>query len=271
MLTKSTTTPTEIGGLSNRLYTLDQLLTTSKTLLKEQSQLSTAIQTTTNRATSDLSILPDLCESHSRQLSLMVENLLKIQDINKRCLKAKEELINNLLARLKWVVYIQKSINEVNLKLSVYSENLKKFRNMKLIIKQVANCEKVFSSCLAELKRRNTFEKLYNEQLQIYKQKFTKIFDQEKSSRKTFTSKFSQHFLFNTLFEDLALDNVPSDFSGGFDDVGRNCALLDDNNEPLFDGEMDVTMEHEKELKELEERHRKEVLELGESYEKEIW
>src|ERR1700743_764675 len=117
----------EIGGLSNRLFTLDPLFTTSNSLLSSTTVLHSSLSTTTNRAAqlSDVSILPDLHSSHLKSLSVSIDNLKKITDINKRCMKAKEELVANLLTRLKWVIFVQKQISELNLKLSVYSEALK--------------------------------------------------------------------------------------------------------------------------------------------------
>lgn len=49
----------------------------------------------------DASILPDLCDSHRKQLEFMLENHQNLRDIRRRCTKAKEELSTNLYHRLK--------------------------------------------------------------------------------------------------------------------------------------------------------------------------
>jgi len=49
----------------------------------------------------DVSVLPDLCTSHRRQLSLMLKNHQSLQDIHRRCAAAKDELSANLHARLR--------------------------------------------------------------------------------------------------------------------------------------------------------------------------
>ena len=74
--------------------------------MKEQNELSNSLNTTTARyqQLSDPSILSDLLNSHLKQLQVMLENLNKCEDIRRRCIKAKEELINNLNIRLKWVL-----------------------------------------------------------------------------------------------------------------------------------------------------------------------
>jgi len=46
-------------------------------------------------------VLPDLCTSHRRQLSVMLKNHHSLQDIHRRCAAAKDELSANLHARLR--------------------------------------------------------------------------------------------------------------------------------------------------------------------------
>lgn len=50
----------------------------------------------------DTSVLPDLCLSHTNQLMIMLNNHQKLVDIKKKCTTAKQELANNLQARLKY-------------------------------------------------------------------------------------------------------------------------------------------------------------------------
>jgi len=49
----------------------------------------------------DVSVLPDLCTSHRRQLGVMLKNHQSLQDIHRRCAAAKAELSANLHARLR--------------------------------------------------------------------------------------------------------------------------------------------------------------------------
>lgn len=62
-----------------------------------------AFQQNSNRASNlgDVSILPDLCASHRRQLLVMLKNHQKIQDIRRRIIMAKKELIKNIYVRMK--------------------------------------------------------------------------------------------------------------------------------------------------------------------------
>jgi len=54
----------------------------------------------------DVSVLPDLCTSHRRQLSLMLKNHQSLQDIHRRCAAAKLELSANLHARLRYIAFV---------------------------------------------------------------------------------------------------------------------------------------------------------------------
>ena len=53
------------------------------------------------RGLKDPSVLPDLCQSHRRQLQVMLKNHNNLRDIRRRCTAAKEELSVNLHTRLR--------------------------------------------------------------------------------------------------------------------------------------------------------------------------
>ena len=55
------------------------------------------------RNLADPSILPDLCNSHKRQLLVMLRNHQSLRDIHGRCTRAKEELSHNLHTRLRYI------------------------------------------------------------------------------------------------------------------------------------------------------------------------
>lgn len=48
-------------------------------------------------------ILPDLCQSHRRQLLVMLKTHQQLRDMRRRCADAKEELSYNLHTRLRCV------------------------------------------------------------------------------------------------------------------------------------------------------------------------
>ena len=55
------------------------------------------------RNLADVSVLPDLCNSHRHQLVVMLKNHQSLHDIRRRCMLAKEELSINLHTRLRLV------------------------------------------------------------------------------------------------------------------------------------------------------------------------
>lgn len=110
----------EIRGLEERLSGLENLMFSNKKYVQEQEELSIVFtnfycwafclkfslqafsqnQQRVNKL-GDASILPDLCNSHGRQLSVMLKNHQNLRDIRRRCFRAKEELSVNLYQRLK--------------------------------------------------------------------------------------------------------------------------------------------------------------------------
>ncbi|XP_035702488.1 RB1-inducible coiled-coil protein 1 isoform X2 [Folsomia candida] len=267
----------QIKGLSHRLYSLDQLLLASRSTIGDSTTLCASLLATTQRATSlaDNNILPTLSESHLKQLHAMVENLLKIQDINKRCSKAKEELLGNLNTRLKWVIFVQKQISELNLKLSVYSEALRKFKNLKSVIKQVDIASSVFASCVDEVARRRNFETKYNRDLIKVQLNLKQDFQHEREQRKSFHGKFKNHFLYNTLFEKLGSENGSEFWWEGFDpeseEFKKMVAMEIEQNLENVAMETDKLKECQEKIQNLNEEHAREILELRENYEKRIW
>lgn len=92
-----------IKGLEDRLCGLESLMLEAKITVKEQNELAQGFQQNQQRVNNlgDASILPDLCASHGRQLSVMFDNHKKLRNKRTRIYKAKVELRSNLLQRLR--------------------------------------------------------------------------------------------------------------------------------------------------------------------------
>jgi RB1-inducible coiled-coil protein 1 len=155
----------EIKGLEERLFGLDQLLTESKKLVQEQYDLSQAFMQNQNRASDlkDSSIFPDLCQSHQHQLLVMQRNHTQLEDIRRRCVKAKEELSTNLHQRLKWVMYVQRSLFDSSNKVTIYGERLKRVCCQIQILEQIMDSKEVYLDCVKEVWRRRRFADAYLE------------------------------------------------------------------------------------------------------------
>lgn len=94
----------EVKGLGDRLSGLELMMLELRRIEKEQTDLTQSFQQNQMRAGSlgDTSILPDLCATHRSQLLVMLDNQRKMRDYRRRCIKAKEELNDNLSQRLRY-------------------------------------------------------------------------------------------------------------------------------------------------------------------------
>lgn len=146
-------------GLTQRLEQLDELMCDAKKMVQEQRELSTAFQQNQVRANNlgDASILPDLCMSHSNHLTVMLQNHNKLLDIEKRIMKAKEELGENLNKRLRYVVHIQNSISDLDSKLLFHHRCFRRLKHHLVIIKQIHEAPSIYMTAVTEVVRRRVF------------------------------------------------------------------------------------------------------------------
>lgn len=149
----------EIKGLKSRLEGLDRLLFDAKVKVQDQNELATAFQQNQIRASNlgDASILPDLCESHSSQLNVMLNNHLDIRDIRRRIATAKEELGANLISRLKYIVQIENRMSELDNQLLFNHRCLKRIQRHLVIIEQIHQAPTVYVTAVTEVVRRKQF------------------------------------------------------------------------------------------------------------------
>lgn len=153
----------EVKGIGDRLFGLDQLLSSAKRHVQEQADLSQSFQQNQARAGNlgDASILPDLCSSHRKQLVVMLHNHQNICDIRRRCAKAKAELSENIQYRLKWIMFIESSILELNQKLIIHSANIKRLRKQFDILRQIHLAPMIYVTSVAEVVRRRAFSQAF--------------------------------------------------------------------------------------------------------------
>lgn len=149
----------EVRGLTQRLEQLDELMCDAKKMVQEQKELSTAFQQNQTRASNlgDTSILPDLCMSHSNHLTVMLQNHNKLLDIEKRIMKAKEELGENLNKRLKYVVHIQNVVSDLDSKLLFHHRCFRRLKHHMVIIEQIHKAPSVYVTAVTEVVRRKIF------------------------------------------------------------------------------------------------------------------
>lgn len=202
----------EIKGLGERLFALEQLMMQTKKLVQEQGELAQGFLQNQNRAShlGDASVLPDLCNSHRRQLLVMLQNHNQLRDIRRRCTKAKEELSVNIYHRLKWIMYVENKMVEVGNKLIIYHESLKRLRRHLEVLQQIHLAPQMYISAVVEVVRRRTFSQAFLVWASNLACQLLTVHSEELARRREFQSKFDGHFL-NTLFP--GLEDTPPPFA----------------------------------------------------------
>ncbi|XP_076647579.1 autophagy-related 17 isoform X3 [Halictus rubicundus] len=202
----------EIKGLGERLFALEQLMQQTKKLVQEQGELAQGFLQNQSRASNlgDASVLPDLCTSHRRQLLVMLQNHNQLRDIRRRCTKAKEELSVNIYHRLKWIMYVENKMMEVDSKLMMYNESLKRLRRHLEVLQQIHLAPQMYMNAVAEVVRRRTFSQAFLVWASNLACQLLTVHSEELARRREFQSKFDGHFL-NTLFP--GLEDTPPPFA----------------------------------------------------------
>lgn len=202
----------EIKGLGERLFALEQLMAQTKKLVHEQSELAQGFVQNQTRANhlGDASVLPDLCTSHRRQLMVMLQNHNHLRDIRRRCTKAKEELSVNIYHRLKWIMYVENKMMEVDNKLVMYHESLKRVKKYLGILQQIHLAPEMYMSAVAEVVRRRTFSQAFLVWASNLACQLLTVHSEEIARRREFQGKFEGHFL-NNLFP--GLEDTPPPFA----------------------------------------------------------
>ncbi|XP_021350937.1 RB1-inducible coiled-coil protein 1-like [Mizuhopecten yessoensis] len=209
----------EVKGLEDRLYGLDQMMSVARRLVQEQSDMAQGFIQNQNRVSNlrDKSILPDLCSSHKKQLLVMVNNHKMLRDKKKKCKMAKEELAVNLHTRLRWVMWVEKMICDVDGKLMIYHENLKRLRKRLDILRQIYEAPRVYAQLVVEVVRRKKFASFFTKWAVTVADDYNSVHSEEVKRRQTFQSEVGHHFL-QTLFQGLedvpvtVISKTPSDF-----------------------------------------------------------
>ncbi|XP_043502024.1 LOW QUALITY PROTEIN: RB1-inducible coiled-coil protein 1 [Polistes fuscatus] len=202
----------EIKGLGERLFALENLLAQSRKFVVDQSELAQGFLQNEKRAShiGDASVLPDLCTSHRNQLAVMLSNHNQLRDIRRRCTKAKEELSGNIHVRLKWVMYVENKMMEVDSKLVMYHESLKRLRRHLEVLQQIHLAPQMYMNAVAEVVRRRTFSQSFLVWASNLACQLLTAHTEEMARRREFQNKFEGHFL-NTLFP--GLDDTPPPFA----------------------------------------------------------
>lgn len=204
----------EIRGLEERLYGLEKLMCEAKKYSSDQTDLSNALYQNQQRASNltqrDVSIIPDLCKSHRTQLQLMLKNHQLLRDIRRRCVQAKKELSDNLHQRLRWIMFVEKKLSDVDAKMLIYRESIRRLKKHLEMIQQVHIAPRLYISAVVEVVRRKYFSSAFLQWANQLAQKASLFQRGEVSSRNEFNTHINNHFV-RTLFP--GLEDLPPPFA----------------------------------------------------------
>lgn len=202
----------KIKKIEERLYQLDELLVKAKKIVNDTNGLTNAFIQNQNSAgnVQDNSIFADLCTSHQAQLKIILQNLIELNGIKNRYLKAKHELIYNLHAKLKTIIMLESDLSSTNQALIICAENLRKLLKNLQVLNQIHLTPKVYFLSINEILRRNLFTKRFGSWSGSLNTKCHEIYEKETGLRAQFQEQVSNHFL-TMLFSGLN-DEFPQFF-----------------------------------------------------------
>ncbi|XP_022248429.1 RB1-inducible coiled-coil protein 1-like isoform X2 [Limulus polyphemus] len=202
----------EVKGLEARLYGLEKLMFEAQRIVREQNDLAQAFVQNQTRASNigDTSILPDLCTCHSKQLQLMLKNHVQLEGILQRCMDAKKELSSNLHIRLGWIMYVEGKISDLDNKLSIYHEHLKRLKCHLDVVEQIHLTPQVYIAAVVEVVRRREFSTAFMQWANSLSEHSVHEYEVEVTTRKAFNEKIANHFL-QSLFP--GMEDLPPPFA----------------------------------------------------------
>lgn len=189
----------KIGLLEERFFGLEKLMMDARRVVEDQNQLASSFQNHRESFSKakDNTVLPDLSKSHKPQLELMLSNHKKICDYRSRCVRAKQELSENLLGRLKWIVYIEQKISDLDGRLMIYKENLMRLQRHLEVANQVHKSPGLYLEAVVEASRRRRFSRQYLHWANSIARISKEIHEREMNNRREFDAKLNNHFLSN--------------------------------------------------------------------------
>ncbi|XP_060518721.1 RB1-inducible coiled-coil protein 1 isoform X2 [Cylas formicarius] len=202
----------EIEGLGKRLYDLEELLRRIKKYVEHQSDMAQSFQQNQNRAShlKDLSILPDLCATHLKQLDYIKDYHKKLIDERNRIVRAKCELSKSLCGRICWVQHVEERLWELDSLLVYYHEHLRRLRRHLEVFQQLHQAPTVYLNAVAEVVRRRNFSQLFLLWASDLACQQMTIHNEELTRRKEFAAQFEGHFL-TALFPGMG--DIPPSFA----------------------------------------------------------
>nr|CAB3265454.1 RB1-inducible coiled-coil protein 1 [Phallusia mammillata] len=191
----------DISGIGERLVALDQVIIAAKQQVKEQRGIAQGFMKNQERARElqesamNRDTLLTFCESHFTQLQIMRDNELATREAMTKCDSAKLELAQNLHTRLRWLYFVQRSILNADVKISMFREQLSQLHHQVEFLTQVKQAPTVYFHYLIECVRRKTFSHTFHQWTNKVLTSSKVNRDKEIVRRKQFKSQVGNHFV----------------------------------------------------------------------------
>lgn len=234
----------QIRGVEEWLINLEELMDRARKLVQNQQDYLQAFlhnQSSFSRS-KDPSVLPDLSESHVKQLKIMLQHHEDLRDIRRRCVAAKNKLCDNLKERLRWIIYVQKIISEAQVRMMYTMVATRQLRRQLEICRQIHMAPHTYLRAVTEVIRRRHFSQTFLQWAGMLSSQCQRLHQLEVQARKDFNSQFSKHFL-HALFP--GMDDLPPPFAT------RNPRSFDENLPPLSAEDLEVLRKALPEMSEL--------------------
>nr|XP_032810451.1 LOW QUALITY PROTEIN: RB1-inducible coiled-coil protein 1-like [Petromyzon marinus] len=194
-----------IKGLEERLYALDQVLATCRTLVSEQGELAQGFLANQKRAENlnDPSVLPDLCVSHANQLLIMLGNHKKLLDTRQTCVLAKQQLTDNLHVRFRWCYLMMHHLDQHSERLAALWHVLRGLEGRMRVVAQLSAAPRLYCLAISEVVRRRTFVAHYSQWASALVAEGRQVYEAERAKRESFGRVFGSSFLRDRLFRGL--------------------------------------------------------------------
>lgn len=201
----------EIIGLDRRLASMEKLVENAQKIVQNIFELAQGLVQNEQRLknTADNSVLLPLCDSHKEQLKMLIEHFDTIRDIKRRCIASKNELLQNLQARLKWVADVERDLQHTASKMDMIAQHSHNLSVQLLVLVQVHDSPFLYSDVVIEIHRRRRFSEKYLDWGKKLSSEATELFKDEVEKRKSTHRRLHNHFL-ECLFP--GFDDAPARF-----------------------------------------------------------
>lgn len=200
----------KIGAVGDRFSHMDSLMFEVKQAVEQQSELASSFNNHRESFSreKDVTVLPDLSQSHKVQLKLMLNNHEKVRDYRTKCFNSKVELCNNLVNRLRWIIFVEQRIGDLDDRLMMQKENLVRLQRRLQVVEQVHRAPELYLEAVAEALRRRRFSLQYLHWANSVAKISQELYRKELETRTNFDAKIGDHFLAN-LFPGLTRTYPP--------------------------------------------------------------